>query len=60
MTKDFPDTKELDEYSDYEAKTTKANASAFITKALEENWAQVQQSDGYMKYIATRPIRQNR
>ena len=22
---------------------------------LEENWAQVQQSDGYMKYIATRP-----
>lgn len=55
LTKDFPEAKELDEYSDYEAKPTKANASAFITRALEENWAQVQQSDGYMKYIATRP-----
>ena len=26
-----------------------------FTRALEENWFQVQQSDGYMKYIATRP-----
>ncbi|WP_455723584.1 MobP3 family relaxase [Dysosmobacter welbionis] len=55
LTKDFPKAKELDEYSDYEAKPTKATASAFITRALEENWAQVQQSEGYMKYIATRP-----
>ena len=55
LTKDFPSSKKLDEYSDYEAKPTKANASAFITRALEENWPAVQQSDGYMKYIATRP-----
>ena len=55
LVRDFPSSKELDEYSDYEAKPTKANASAFITRALEENWAQVQQSEGYMKYIATRP-----
>ena len=55
LVKDFPSSKKLDEYSDYEAKPTKANASAFITRALEENWPQVQQSDGYMKYIATRP-----
>ena len=55
LTKDFPAAKGLDEYSDYEAKPTKANASAFITRALEENWPAVQQSDGYMKYIATRP-----
>ena len=55
LVKDFPNSKELDEYSDYETKHTKANASAFITRALEENWAAVQQSDGYMKYIATRP-----
>ena len=55
LVKDFPSSKELDEYSDYETKPTKANASAFITRALEENWSQVQQSDGYMKYIATRP-----
>jgi len=55
LTKDFPSSKELDEYSDYEAKPTKANASAFITRALEENWPEIQQSEGYMKYIATRP-----
>ena len=55
LTKDFPEAKELGEYLDYEAKPTKAHASAFITRALEENWAAVQQSEGYMKYIATRP-----
>ena len=55
LVKDFPLSKELDEYLDYAEKPTKAHASAFITRALEENWAQVQQSDGYMKYIATRP-----
>ena len=55
LTKDFPEARELDEYSDYKDKPTKANASVFITRALEENWSQVQQSDGYMKYIATRP-----
>ena len=55
LVKDFPSSKKLGEYSDYETKPTKANASAFITRALEENWPQVQQSDGYMKYIATRP-----
>ena len=55
LVKDFPDAQKLDEYSDYEAKPAKANASAFITRALEENWPAVQQSDDYMKYIATRP-----
>ena len=55
LTKDFPEAKELGEYLDYESKPTKAIASAFITRALEESWAQVQQSEGYMKYIATRP-----
>ena len=55
LTKDFPEAKELCEYLDYEFKPTKAHASAFITRALEENWSAVQQSDGYMKYIATRP-----
>ena len=55
LTKDFPEARELGEYSDYKDKPTKANASVFITRALEENWSAVQQSDGYMKYIATRP-----
>lgn len=55
LTKDFPDVKELLEYEDYVQKPTKANASSLITLALEEHWKQVQQTDGYLKYIATRP-----
>lgn len=55
LVKDFPDARELDEYADYQEHPTKANASAFISQALEENWSDVQKSDGYMKYIATRP-----
>ena len=55
LTKDFPDAKELLEYEDYTEHPTKANASSLITLALEEHWKQVQQTDGYMKYIATRP-----
>ena len=55
LVKDFPDAQKLDEYSDYEAMPTKAKGSVFITRALEENWSAVQQSDGYMKYSATRP-----
>ena len=55
LVKDFPDSKELDENSDCKTKPTKSNASAFISRSLEENWPAVQQSEGYMKYIATRP-----
>ena len=55
LVKDFPDAKEMGEYGDYQERPTKANASAFISQALEENWSDVQKSDGYMKYIATRP-----
>ena len=55
LTKDFPDVKELLEYEDYTAHPTKAHASSLITLALEEHWKQVQQTDGYMQYIATRP-----
>ena len=55
LVKDFLEAKELGEYLDYESNPTKAHASAFITRALEENWSQVQQLEGYMKYIATRP-----
>ena len=55
LVKDFLDAKEMGEYGDYQEHPTKANASAFISQALEENWSDVQESDGYMKYIATRP-----
>ena len=55
LVKDFPEVKELYEYSDYMDKPTKANASVFITLALESNWDALHESDQYMKYIATRP-----
>lgn len=55
LVKDFPDTKELLEYDDYTNAPTKANASSFITLALEQNWNSVQSTEGYAKYIATRP-----
>ena len=49
LTKDFPDSKTLYEYEDYIEKPTKANASAFITLALESNWDALNESDQYMK-----------
>lgn len=55
LVNDFPDTKSLLEYEDYTTRPTKANASSLITLALEENWSQVQSSEGYARYIATRP-----
>lgn len=54
LSKDFPGVKELLEYEDYTQHPTKANASALITLALEENWSKVNSSEGYAKYIATR------
>jgi len=55
LVKDFPDTKTLYEYASYQAKPTKAAASAFLTLALESNWDALRQSEQYLKYIATRP-----
>ena len=55
LVNNFPETKSLLEYEDYTTRPTKATASSFITLALEENWSQVQSSEGYAKYIATRP-----
>ena len=55
LVKDFPDTKTLYEYASYQAKPTKAAASALLTLALESNWDAFRQSEQYLKYIATRP-----
>ncbi len=55
LVKDFPGTKKLSEYGSYLDSATKANASTFITRALEDNWGGAQQSDIYAEYIATRP-----
>ena len=55
LLRDFPDVKELDEYESYETAHTKRAASALISMALEMNWPEANQSDVYLKYIATRP-----
>lgn len=55
LLRDFPDAKDLHEYTDYTDSPTSGNASAFITMALDANADSVQSRDGYMKYIATRP-----
>ena len=55
LVDDFLNTKTLDEYADYAAQPTKARASALITAAIESHWDAMQQSDVYMRYIATRP-----
>ena len=55
LLRDFPDVKELDEYESYETAHTKSAASALISMALEMNWPEANQSEVYLKYIATRP-----
>lgn len=51
----FPDTTDLFEYEDYLKQPTIANASEFITAALEQNLDQLGHKDVYVQYIATRP-----
>lgn len=55
LLRDFPNAKELFEYEDYTTSPTFGNASAFITMTLDTNTSAIQDTDGYMKYIATRP-----
>lgn len=52
---DFPDAEQLPEYDDYVSASNAATASAFISAALDENAHALQESDRYMRYIATRP-----
>lgn len=55
LANDIPGTNDLDEYGDYQAHPTKANASALITMALESNWDKLSTMEGYAGYIANRP-----
>ncbi len=55
ILRDFPDTKEMLEYEDYEKDRTIGNASEFITRALEDNTHAVMNTKTYADYIATRP-----
>jgi len=55
LLQDFPETRLLDEYAEYESKVTVSTASAFITAALDDHAHEFQSGDRYMKYIAERP-----
>lgn len=55
LLKDFPDVKELFEYSDYLQVPNRGTASAFIVTALDTHLHEVESESGYMSYIAQRP-----
>ena len=55
ILRDFPLSRGMFEYEDYRATPTRSNASAFITRALEDNYDRIAKMDNYLNYIATRP-----
>lgn len=55
LLRDFPLSRGLFEYEDYQTAPTRANASEFITRALEDNYDQLGKRDNYVRYIASRP-----
>lgn len=55
ILRDFPDTKEMLEYEDYQQKQTVESASEFISRAIEDNAAVALNAKTYADYIATRP-----
>lgn len=52
---DFPDSREMLEYEDYQRKQTIESASEFISRAIEDNAAVALNAKTYADYIATRP-----
>lgn len=55
LAREFPLSKGLDEYADYQKSPTRGNASEFITRAIEENLDQIAKMENYVDYIAKRP-----
>ena len=55
ILRDFPDSKEMLEYEDYQQKQTVESASEFISRAIEDNAAVALNAKTYADYIATRP-----
>lgn len=55
ILRDFPDSKQMLEYEDYQNAPTIGNASEFITRALEDNAPEAMRTKTYADYIATRP-----
>ena len=55
ILRDFPDSKEMLEYEDYQQKQTVESASEFISRAIEDNATVALNAKTYADYIATRP-----
>ena len=55
LLRDCPDAADLFEYGDYLASPTAANASAFLTMALDVKAAEALERGGYLRYMGTRP-----
>ena len=55
LLREFPSSRRLFEYEDYQAAPTRGNASEFITRAIEDNYESIAQRENYVDYIANRP-----
>lgn len=55
LLRDFPDTKNSFEYSDYLSRPSKGTASEFISRAIEDNVDLIGKRENYVSYIAKRP-----
>jgi len=55
ILKDFPDSSDLHEYTDYKKDATRGNASAFISQVMEVHAGELGRRDIYLRYIAERP-----
>ena len=55
ILRDFPDSRELLEYGDYQSAPTICNASEFLSRAIEEHADQMLGAKTYADYIALRP-----
>ena len=55
LLRDFPSSKGLFEYEDYQAAPTRGNASEFITRAIEDNYEAIAKKENHVDYIASRP-----
>jgi len=55
ILKDFPDSSDLHEYTNYKKDATRGNASAFISQVMEVHAGELGRRDIYLRYIAERP-----
>lgn len=55
IIKDFPDSKDMFEYTDYLEKQNQGSASDFISRVMEDYAYEISGRKAYADYIATRP-----